>query len=433
MSIKNKIIMVMLGSTIATSLIIIALQTYTVYLTAGQGTTLSLEMMQSLYAGVKNSAITLFLAIIIVGAASMAIINRLFRPLRIITEEVSRLGDGDLTLTIDYKAKDELGILADTVNSTVQNLRKIVGTVETNAHLISSSSQELSATSEEAGRAVNQVAQATEDIAKGAEETGRMVQEAAGKTVDLSNFANSVSQEMQVLAHNAEEIGTAAGKGQTAIDQATTVIKGIVDTTKTSANLANELNKKSQQVREIVEIINAIAGQTNLLALNAAIEAARAGEQGRGFAVVAEEVRKLAEQSGQASGQIGTILRDMLSDIEKVVNVSSETTVAVNDGVTAIDYANTSFNDITGHITGTLKKVSDIVRLTERQTQSIDAVKEIVQNVAAVAQQSAASTETTASSAEEVNASIEEIAANANSLTQASTELMESVAKFKLK
>lgn len=433
MSIKNKIIIVMLGSTIATSLIIIALQTYAVYMSAGQGSALSFEMLQGLYNGVKSGAITLILATIIVGSVTWTIVGRLFRPLNLITKEVSRLGNGDLTLVINHNSKDELGILANTVNTTVDQLRKIVGIVENNAGLISSASEELSAASEEAGRAVNQVAQTAGEIAKGAEETDQMLQDAAGKTTDLGNLANSVSEQMQILTRDAEEIGTVAANGQAAIEQATKVIKGIADTTKTSAVFASELSEKSQKVGKIVEMINTIAGQTNLLALNAAIEAARAGEHGRGFAVVAEEVRKLAEQSGQASEQIGAILRDMLNDIEKVVATSSETTVAVNDGVSTIEHANTSFNVINDHIAGTLKKVAEVVDLTKQQNQAVYAVKEIVQNVAAVAEQSAASTETTAASSEEVNASIEEIAANAHSLAQSSEELQESVAKLKLK
>ena len=169
MGIKNKIIAVMLCSTLATSLIIIALQTYTVYKAAGQNSTLNMGMLEGLYAGVTNSAITLLIAIVVVGSISWIIISRLFRPLGIITKEVSRLGDGDLTLAIDIKSRDEIGILAKTVNDTVKNLQKIVGTVGNNSKLISVASKELAATSDVAGRSIDQVAQTSGEIAQGAE------------------------------------------------------------------------------------------------------------------------------------------------------------------------------------------------------------------------------------------------------------------------
>lgn len=422
----------MLSSLLVTTILVSALQLYTVYQMSGHDSTLNMEMLNGIYSGIKSSALVLLVALIIVGVGSWFIIGRLFRPLTALAKEVSRLGQGDLTLVIDNKSQDEIGQLANVINMTVQSLRSIVGTVQNNAQLISSASEELSATTDEAGRAVNQVAQTAAEIAKGAEETGRMVQDAANRTAELSELASSVSREMQVLNQNAQAIGTAAEKGQTAINRATEVIQGIADTTQTNANLAGNLSTKSQQVREIVEMINAIAGQTNLLALNAAIEAARAGEHGRGFAVVAEEVRKLAEQSGQASAQIGAIIHEMLNDIDKVVSESGKTTTAVANGVTTILEANTSFNDINGHISATINKVAVVAQLADRQAQASASLKEAVQNVAAVTEQSAAATETTAASAEEVNASVEEIAANANSLNQVAGELQDAVAKFKL-
>lgn len=432
MSIKNKIIAVMLSSLLITTILVSALQLYTVYRSSGHDAALSMEMLNGIYTGIQSSALVLLISLLLVGIGSWLIIGRLFRPLTTMTQEVSRLGQGDLTLVIHNKSKDEIGRLADVINTTVQNLRSIVGTVQNNAQLIAASSGELSASTDEAGRAVGQVAQTAGEIAKGAEETGKMMQSAAGRTAELSELSATVTREMQTLNQDAQAIGTAAEKGQAAIQRATDVIQGIADTTQTNAGLAGSLSTKSQQVREIVEMINAIAGQTNLLALNAAVEAARAGEHGKGFAVVAEEVRKLAEQSSQASTQIGTIIHDMLADIDKVVSESGKATDAVANGVTTIHEATASFTDINEHISLTLSKVTTVTQLSGQQAQAAAALKEVVQSVAAVTEQSAAATETTAASAEEVSASVEEITANTASLNQVAGELQNAVAKFKL-
>ncbi len=390
------------------------------------------ELMKGFYGGVKNSALLLLAALVIVTLAVWWLIGRMFRPLALVTREVAKLGAGDLTLSVDHRSGDELGQLAAAVNDTARNLRSIVATVQSNAEALSASSQQLAATTDEAGRAVGQVATTAGEIAKGADETGRAVSGAAERTAELNDLAAAVAREMQSLAGNADAISAAARKGRTAIDEATAVIRGIADTTAANTSLAGELNTKSQHVREIVEMINSIAGQTNLLALNAAIEAARAGEHGRGFAVVAEEVRKLAEQSGQAAEQISAIIGDMLGDIDGVVQAFAGTSSAVAGGVETITRANASFSEITATVDVTAAKVAEAVGMADRQATAAASIKEAVQNVASVAEESAAATETTAASAEEVNASIEEISASAQALSQVADELNRSVMRFKL-
>ncbi|MDR7866435.1 MAG: methyl-accepting chemotaxis protein [Sporomusaceae bacterium] len=390
------------------------------------------ELMKGFYGGIKSSALLLLAALLLITLAVWWLIGRMFRPLTLVTREVAKLGAGDLTLSVDHRSRDELGQLAAAVNDTVKNLRSIVGTVQSNAESLSASSQQLAATTDEAGRAVSQVAATAGEIAKGADETGRAVAGAAERTAELNDLAATVAGEMQALTGNAKAISAAASKGQSAIDEATAVIRGIADTTAANTRLAGELNTKSQQVREIVEMINTIAGQTNLLALNAAIEAARAGEHGRGFAVVAEEVRKLAEQSGQAAEQIGAIIGDMLGDIDGVVRAFAGTSSAVAGGVETITRANASFSEITATVDVTAAKVAEAVGMANRQAAAAASIKDAIQNVASVAEQSAAATETTAASAEEVNASIEEISASAQALSQVADELNRSVMRFKL-
>ncbi len=390
------------------------------------------ELMKSFYGGIKSSAILLLAALVLITLAVWWLIGRMFRPLTLVTGEVAKLGAGDLTLSVDHRSQDELGRLATAVNDTVRSLRSIVATVQGNAESLSASSEQLAATTDEAGRAVGQVARTAGEIAKGADETGRVVDGAAERTVELNDLAATVAGEMQALTGNAKAISDAARKGQAAIDEATAVIRGIADTTAANTRLAGELSTKSQHVREIVEMINSIAGQTNLLALNAAIEAARAGEHGRGFAVVAEEVRKLAEQSGQAAEQIGAIIGDMLGDIDGVVQAFAGTSSAVAGGVETITRANASFSEITTNVDITAAKVAEAVGMADRQALAAASIKDAIQNVAAVAEESAAATETTAASAEQVNASIEEIAASAQALSQVADELQRSVMRFKL-
>ncbi len=387
--------------------------------------------LSDLLAGSKVSIFVLFAALLASGAGVWFAIGQLFCPLAEVTRALERLGQGDLTLEVANESQDEIGQLGKAINRAVQSLRSLVGTVKHNSQTIFTASEQLAATTDKAELTVDQVAQTTAEIATGAEATGQMVQAAAGRTAELSELANSVAREMQALYQKAQAIQAAAASGQTAIARATKVMQSIADTTRTNAELAGNLSTKSQQVREIVTMINAIAGQTNLLALNAAIEAVRAGEHGRSFTVVAEEVRRLAEQSGQASAQIGTIVHNMLSDIDKVVKEADKTTATVANGVTTMQAANASFHGISGHITATMDNVDGVTQLASRQTQAADSLKNAVQQVAAVAQQAVASTETTAAGAEEVNTVVKEIAANAGSLYKVACRLWDAADKFK--
>ena len=143
-------------------------------------------------------------------------------------------------------------------------------------------------------------------------------------------------------AEAASESRRSANEGTQAAAEVTETMDAIAKSSSAVSETMNRLVSKSEQIGGIVETINGIAGQTDMLALNAAIEAARAGEHGRGFAVVAEEVRRLAERSQRAAGEIRTIIEEIHDETESAVNVVSKGAERTREGAAVVERARNS-------------------------------------------------------------------------------------------
>ncbi len=265
------------------------------------------------------------------------------------------LANGDLTQNIDIEQKDEVGLLANALNSMAEQLRKVVGDVKSNADNVSTGSEELSTASQK-------VSQGSAEQASSIEEVSSSMEEMAS---NIRQNAENASQ-TEKIATQASQMATEGGQA--------------VDKTVAAMN----------QIAERINIVGEIAGQTNLLALNAAIEAARAGEHGKGFAVVASEVRKLAERSQKAAAEISELS-------------TSSVEVATQAG------------EMLGKIVPDIQKTADLVQeisaASSEQNAGADQINLAIQQLDEVIQQNA-------SASEEMAATSEELAGQADSLQQ---------------
>jgi methyl-accepting chemotaxis protein len=331
------------------------------------------------------------IAIIIGIVLLLWIIRSITTPLKEIISTTEKIANGDLTEEIAVRSKDELGQLSASVNHMVQKLRGLIGEVVTSSQSVAAASEQISATTQEiAGGSFTQ------------SQAAQTIQELFG---ELSVAINSV-------AEGAGEASELAAKTTSIAHDGGSIVKKSVTSMNEVNSQMTRLEADSNQIGDIIEVIDDIAEQTNLLALNAAIEAARAGEQGRGFAVVADEVRKLAERSGEATKQITTIIKGMQENTKRSV-------VAVSEGVNQSQETGKAFERIIDMINETEQKVNEIAADSEKQSAQTGAVMHAIQNISAASQESAAASE--------------ETAATSQSLAQLAEGLNHSISVFKVK
>lgn len=372
------------------------------------------------------------LAILLAALAGIFVATFITKPIGKLVGATQKFAQGDLTAVVDVRSNDEMGRLAIAFNTMAGHLKKLIQGVIENANQVAASSQELSAAAGEAERATNEVAVTMTDFAQASERQMGELEKTLQDVSEMTNISSSVAQKAENASILSEDMSTDARTGDNAVTNAVGKINEIRNATGVTAAAIKTLEDRSRQISEILSVISGIAGQTNLLALNAAIEAARAGEQGRGFAVVAEEVRKLAEQSQQATEQISLIIGEIKEQTNEAVKAMDNGNVKVNEGVEVVNQVKQTLLNIMAQINNNVSLIGEMNTASKQQIVVMESMLAGTQQVADIARKSSANAQTTAAATEEITASMEGVASSADALAKTAAELQLLVSKFKI-
>ncbi len=296
---------------------------------------------------------SLIIAIAVAGAMAFWIIGSIVNSLNQANKVLKSVAAGDLTVDIEIKNKDEIGILLLNLRGMVEKLKEVISSVTSAADNIASASEQMSGSSQQMSEGSTEQAASAEEVSSSMEEMAANIQQNTDNAQQTEKIALQAADDVQ--------------EGSKAVNQT-------VDSMK--------------KIAEKISIIGEIARQTNLLALNAAVEAARAGEHGKGFAVVAAEVRRLAERSQVAANEI---------------NELSSSSVAI------ADKSGKLLEQIVPNIQKTSRLVQEISAASMEQNAGAEQVNNAIQQLNQVIQQNAAGAEEMASSSEELSSQAEQL------------------------
>jgi len=355
-------------------------------------------------------------------------------------------GEGDLTVRLEIRSRDELEELANWFNIFIENLQHLIRDIADNAKILNTFASDMFSISSLMSSGADEVSEKSGSVASGAEQMSFNISTIASSAEEISVNVQSISFTAEQMSQNMNSVASAVEEMKISMTEifqnareGTDISTHALELALTATKSMNILGSAVGEIGEVIAIIRKIAERTNLLALNARIEAASAGDAGRGFAVVANEIKDLANQSARAAGDVAVRIagvqkntRDavaVIEDVSGIINTVNDSVDGINKSVEQQKQAieDISFNvfQVNSGVSNIAVSISEILRgINEMSANAGEAAKgttEVAANIQSVNQ-----------SASDSSAGARQVHASADELAKVSKKLQELVAKFKI-